>query len=346
MPIKACDWIADYLASIGVEYVHLIFGGGAMVIQDALCKHPKLKYISYHSESGASYAAFGYSKYTNKINIVAPTTGIGSINALPGLLSSFHDSAPVLFISGDVNLNQTTYYQKKYNNLNLRQLGAQEVNIIEIVKPITKYAAFVEKAEDICYEIQKCIYECIHDRPGPCWINIPSNILNTLINPEELKQFKVYEGIDEINKILDTLTFNDLIKDLQTSQRPLVLAGGGIFQSNTVKEFNQFIEKYQIPFVNTFLANDLVDFDNDLCLGSIGIKGRRNSNFSLANCDLLLILGCSLIAPHFGYRPEEFASKAKKIAIDIDFFVHKKNCVKLDQVINCDLKDFFNYVNK
>lgn len=346
MSIKACDWIASYLASIGVEYVHLIFGGGAMVVQDALCKHPKLKYISYHSESGASYAGFGYSKYTNKINIVAPTTGIGSINALPGLISCFGDSTPVLFISGDVNLPQTTYYQKKYKNLNLRQLGAQEVNIIEIVKPITKYAVFLEKAEDICYEIQKCVYECIQNRPGPCWINIPSNILNSLINPEELKQFKVYDGIDEVNKVLNALTFKDLIKDLQTYQRPLILAGGGIRQSNTVKEFNQFIERYQIPFVNTFLANDLVDFNSNLCLGSIGIKGRRNSNFALANCDLLLILGSSLIAPHCGYRPEEFAPKAKKIAIEIDRDIHRKDCVKIDQIINCDLKDFFHYVNQ
>ncbi len=348
--VKVCDYLADYLSSLGIEYVHLIFGGGAMPIQDSLCKHPKMKYICYHSEAGASYGAFGFSKYTNKINIVAPTTGIACINAMAGLLSCFNDKVPVLFISGDIPLKQTTYYQKKYNNLKLNQLGIQEFNIIDTVKTMTKFAVFIEKPEDIVYEIQKCVFLCLNGCPGPCWVNIPSDILNSYINPEELRQFNEESYRTKITHLEDLIKLQDKLlpikEDLLTYRRPLILAGGGIRQSNTVNQFKQFIEKYQIPFVHTYLGLDLMDFNDRLCLGSIGIKGKRNSNFALNNCDLLLVLGCSLNSSHIGYDSSLFAPKAKKIAIDIDNDVHKKDFVKLDKVVNCELRDFFDYVNR
>ncbi len=341
--IKVSDYLAEYLSSVGIEYVHLIFGGGAMTIQDSLCKHPKIKYIAYHSESGASYAAFGYSKYTNKINVVAPTTGIATINACAGLLSAYQDSAPVLFISGDVPLKQTSYYQKKHNNINLRQLGIQEFNTVDTVKSMTKYSVFLEKAEDIAYEIEKCVYECLNGRPGPCWINIPSDLANTLINPEELRHFKVPQNIDDVNQILDSITWKlELNNDLQFYQRPLALAGNGINCSNTRPQLKQFIEKYQIPLVTTFLGKDFLD--SRLNFGVIGIKGNRTANFILQNCSYLLILGCSLTIPHVGYLLNEFAPKAKKVAVEIDPDVHKKETIKIDKIINCDLRDFFKYM--
>lgn len=346
--IKVSDYLADYLASIGVEYVHLIFGGGAMTIQDSLCKHPKIKYIAYHSEAGASYAAFGYSKYTNRINVVAPTTGIATINACSGLISAYQDSTPVLFISGDVPIKQTSYYQKKYKNINLRQLGIQEFNTIDTVKSMTKYSVFLEKAEDIAYEIEKCVYECLNGRPGPCWINIPSDIAASLINPNELVHFKPNETSTQQFGEDDLLKENiELIKkDLVFFQRPLVLAGNGVHCSNTRPQLKQFIEKYQLPLVATFLGVDFVNYDNPLNIGRIGIKGNRAANFALQNCNYLLILGASLTIPHVGYLLDKFAPKAKKVAIDVDNEVHKKDTIKLDNIINCNLKDFFNYVNK
>lgn len=344
--IKLSDFVADFLASKGVRYIHMVVGGGAASLNDSFGKHPNLQYISYHSEAIGSYSAFGESKYTNKPSILNVTSGIGGVAALPGVLSAWDDSVPMLIISGNVNFNQTARYYKLHKNLNLKQVGIQDNDIIEIVKNITKYAVTLEKAEDILYELEKCWYLSTEGRPSPVWLEVPANLANSLIIPEELKHFnqrnidiKMPFNIDDIIKL------QNIQSDIISYQRPLILAGGGIRQSNSVKGFNQFINKYQIPFVNTFLGCDLTDYDNPLNLGTIGVKAKRNANFSLNNADFLLILGCQLNICHIGYLPDQFAPKARKIAIDIDSDVHKKGIIKLDEVINCDLKDFFNYVN-
>jgi acetolactate synthase-1/2/3 large subunit len=209
---------------------------------------------------------------------------------------------------------------------------------------MTKYSIFLEKAEDIAYEIEKCVYECLNGRPGPCWINIPSDLANTLINSEELRHFQIPLGVpNEPNWIRYT---KEILTDLQTYQRPLTLAGNGIGCSDTQPQLKQFIEKYQLPLVTTFLGLDFINHDHPLNIGRIGIKGNRAANFALQNANYLLILGCSLTVPHIGYILDQFAPKAKKVAIDIDSEVHKKDFVKLDKIINCDLRDFFKYANQ
>ena len=340
--IKVCDYIANYLISIGIKHIHLLVGGGAASLNDSLCKHPSLEYVCYLSESIASYSAFGEAKYTNRLSILNTTSGIGSLNALPGILSAFCDSVPLLTISGNTALKSTSRHIRLNQNIKLRQMGVQDNDIVEMSTPITKYSVQLQKAEEIAYELEKCVYECTHNRPGPCLIEIPSDIANSLINEEQLKHFNIPPGVsNEPNWIKYC---KEAIIDLQTYQKPLILVGGGIRQSNSVEQFKQFIEKYQIPFITTFVGKDMPD--NELNLGIVGIKGNRSSNFALQNCDLLLILGSSLMVAHIGYLPDKFAAKSKKIAIDIDADVHRKSFIKLDKVINCDLIDFFEYVNK
>jgi acetolactate synthase-1/2/3 large subunit len=288
-----------------------------------------------------SYAAFGEAKYTNKLAVLSPTSGIGSINVLPGVLSAYCDSVPLLVISGNTGLKNTCKYIQETKNLKLRQNGVQDNNIIDMIKPITKYAIQIQKSEDILYELGKCCYLATSDRPGPVLIEIPSDIAGSYINLNELKEFK----IPEENRCYyhESQQIDILKRDLQNYQRPLILAGGGIYQSNTAKEFQHFIEKYQIPFVHTFLGVDLVPYNNPLNLGNIGVKGKRNANFALQNCNYLLILGCALTTSHIGYLTDKFAYKAKKIAVDIED-THKKDFVKLDDIINCDLRVFFKYM--
>ncbi len=347
--IKVADYIADYLAYIGVKYIHILMGGGAATLNDSLCKHPNLEYICYHSESIASYAAFGEAKYTNKLAVLNTTSGIGTVNALSGILSSYCDSVPLLVISGNTALKNTCRYIRLNQGVKLRQMGVQDNDIIEMSAPITKYSVTVKRPEDIAYELEKCIYECCHNRPGPCLIEIPSDVANSLIEPRKLEHFVINETTCQ-NFGNDTFLeerIGKIKQDLQTYQRPLILAGGGIRQSNTVEPFREFIEKYQIPFIHTFLGVDLAAYDNPLCLGNLGVKGKRNANFSLQNCNYLLILGTALTTSQIGYLPDKFAFRAKKVAVDIDYNVlEKTGFVELDEKINCDLKDFFKYVNQ
>ncbi len=337
--IKVSDLIADFVSDKGIKFVHFLAGGGAATLQDSLCKHSKLQYISYASESGASYAAFGESKLTNKLSLLSVTSGIGGICALSGVLSAWNDSVPMLILSGNVNFNQTARYYKLHKNLNLRQVGIQDNDIIEVVKNITKYSKTIENAEDILFELGKAYFLATSGRPSPVWLEIPSNVANTFVNIDDLKRYDYSDiPIDQRNNF-DPI--NRLKQDLLSYQRPLVLAGGGIRQSNTVKQFREFIEKYQLPYVNSFLGCDLMDFDSPYNLGCIGVKPRRNANFALQNCNLLLVLGCQLNICHIGYLADKFAYKAKKIAVDIDPDIHKKGLVKIDETIICDLGEFF-----
>ena len=280
--IKVCDYIANYLASIGVKYVHLLVGGGAASLNDSFCKHPGLEYVCYHSESIASYGAFGEAKYTNRLSVLNTTSGIGSLNALPGILSAFCDSVPLLTISGNTALKSTSRYIRLNQNIKLRQMGIQDNDIVEMSTPITKYSAQLQKAENIAHELEKCIYECTHNRPGPCLIEIPSDIANSIVNEDELSHFRSPLGVcNEPNWIRH---YRELITDLQTYQKPLILVGGGVRQCDSVYEFKRFIRKYQIPFITTFLGRDMSD--EELNLGIVGVKGNRASNFALQNCNL------------------------------------------------------------
>lgn len=336
--IKISDFIANYLANIGVKYIHILMGGGAASLNDSFCKHPKLKYICYNLENYGSYAAFGEAKLSGKISIFNSTSGIGSINTLPGILSAWGDGVPLLIVAGNTALKQTRRHLKN-NGIDTHHHGVQDNDIVENVKTITKYAVSITSAESVKYELEKCIYYCTEGRPGPCLIEIPSDISNSFIEEEKLYPFTKEEKQD---LCLDK-QINSLINDLQKYQRPLILAGGGIRQSNSSELFKQFIEKYQIPYVNTFLGVDLLPYQHHLNWGNIGVKGKRSANFALQNCDLLLILGCSLQTAHIGYLTDKFAHRAKKIQVDLNENILMKDIVKVDEKIRCDLNKFLKF---
>jgi acetolactate synthase I/II/III large subunit len=346
--IKVADFVANYLSNYGVKYIHILMGGGAATLNDSFCKHPKLKYVCYHLENYGSYAAFGEAKFSGKLAVFNSTSGIGAINTLPGILSAWGDGVPLLVIAGNTALKQTRRYLRLHNNIDVHHNGVQDNDIVENVKSITKYAVSLEKSEDIKYELEKCIYLATTGRPGPVLIEIPSDIAGSLIEVDKLKNYYnsgdfIQSNLERI-KVISAECILKLKEDLQTYQRPLVLAGGGIRQSNTVNEFKQFIEKYQIPYINTFLSVDLLPYNHLLNLGTIGVKGKRNANFALQNADLLLILGCSLQTAHIGYLPDKFAYRAKKIMVDIDENSLNKNIIKIDTKIKCELGDFFRYM--
>jgi acetolactate synthase-1/2/3 large subunit len=337
--IKVSDFVANYLASVGVKHVHILMGGGAASLNDSFCKHPNLKYICYNLENYGSYAAFGEAKLSGKISVFNSTSGIGTINTIPGILSAWGDGVPLLVVAGNTALKQTRRHLKN-NGVHVHHHGIQDNDIVENVKSITKYAVSINSVDSIKYELEKCVYYCTEGRPGPCLIEIPSDISNSYIEEESLSSF-VKEN--KQNLCLEK-QINQIINDLQDYQRPLVLVGGGIRQSNTVEKFKQFIEKYEIPYVNTFLSVDLLPYEHYLNWGNIGVKGKRSANFALQNCNLLLILGCSLQTAHLGYLTDKFAHRAKKIQIDSDNDTLIKNIVKINMSVNCDLNNFFNNV--
>lgn len=335
--MRASDWIAKSLSEFGVKRVHGLMGGGAAGLNDGFISCPDIDYICYHHEQSAGHGAIGESKYSGRLAVVNPTTGCGGTNCITSVVNAWQDSVPILFLSGNVNQNTCTNYINRSKDIKLRTYGIQEHDIISTVKDITKFSAFVDKAEDIPKLIQLAISASLSGRKGPVWLDIPANIQSSVIQSD----YKITEPQPEKN---EAISVGALKQALNSSHRPLILAGGGIRQSENVSSFNNFIDKYNIPFVSSYASRDVSAHNNPLNIGTVGIKGSRAANFALQNCDLLLILGCRLASPVIGYDPSLFSPNSFKIMVDIDLQELEKDNVMINMPIYSDLSYFFQEV--
>jgi acetolactate synthase-1/2/3 large subunit len=328
--VRVADYIAQFLEKRGIKHVFTVTGGGAMFLNDGLAKTTSIKGIFNHHEQACAMAAVGYSKVNNEIAVVMPTTGCGGTNTITGVLDAWQDSVKVVFISGNVNKKETTYC----TDIPLRKYGVQEANIVEIVKPITKYATMITDANSIAYEIEKAFYICESDRPGPVWIDVPLDIQGSFIDEDNLEH---YTPEPKQSKNLD---YNILEQYLKEAKRPIVVAGYGIHLANAQNEFVKFVEKHNLPVAFTYLTIDLLPSDHPLYVGRLGTKGDRAGNFAIQNSDLVISLGSSLSVSVTGFRYETFAREAKKFVVDIDVNEHKKPTIKVDHIVEADVKDF------
>jgi len=307
--MRVADYVIDQIYKAGCKHIFLITGGGAMFLNDAVAAHPKIKSICNHHEQASAMGAVAYAKYNNGLAAVNVTTGCGGTNAITGLLDAWQDSVPVIFVSGNVN-------RPHMAPEGVRNLGVQEANIIDIVKPITKYAVVVNNPEDIDEVMKDAIRIATHGRPGPVWIDIPMDV----------------QGAEFV-------TVEDLVKQ---AERPLILAGNGINCANARDEFKNFILRTNIPVVTSYNGVDLISSNDPNYVGRVGVKGTRAGNFAMQNCDLLLVIGCRLPVPVTGYNYTTFAREAKVVVVDIDKDEHSKETVKIDRFIHRDAKDFLN----
>jgi acetolactate synthase-1/2/3 large subunit len=328
--VRVADYIAQFLEKRGIKHVFTVTGGGAMFLNDGLAKSTNIKGIFNHHEQACAMAAVGYSKVNNEIAVVMPTTGCGGTNTVTGVLDAWQDSVKVVFISGNVNKRETTYC----TDIPLRKYGVQEANIVEIVKSITKYATMITDANSIAYELEKAFDICESDRPGPVWIDVPLDIQGTFIDEDNLEH---YASEPKQSKNLDYSVLEQYLKE---AKRPIVIAGYGIHLANTQDEFVKFIEKHNLPVAFTYLTIDLLPSDHPLYVGRLGTKGDRAGNFAVQNSDLVISLGSSLSVSVTGFRYETFAREAKKFVVDIDVNEHKKPTIKIDHLVNADVKDF------
>jgi acetolactate synthase-1/2/3 large subunit len=333
--MRVCDWIAHFLYERGVTNVHGLMGGGAAGLNDGFIKHGKIQYICYHHEQGAGHAAIGESKITGKIAVVNPTTGCAGTNCATSVLNAWQDSVPVLFLSGNVRLDTCSGWINETKHINIRKYGIQEHHVVDTYKSMTKMSHFVTDARDIPLTLEYAWHLLTTDRPGPVWVDIPGNI-QTMIMPEDARHYTGPGPTEPLN-----YDFSTLQDALASAERPIVLAGYGIRQSNTVDQFLQFVEQYQIPYVGTYGARDYAEHLHPLNIGTVGQRGSRAGNFAMQNADLLLILGSSLNASVIGYDPRQFSPASFKIAVDIDSNELAKDIIHVDVNLQMDLKEFF-----
>lgn len=331
--MRVCDWIADYLKSIGVERVHGLMGGGAAGLNDGFIKQ-QMPYICYHHEQGAGHAAVAESKFTGRLAVVNPTTGCAGTNCATSVLNAWQDGVPVLFISGNVRKDTCSGWINETKGLNIRKYGIQEHHIVDTYRSMTKMAKFITSVDEVAYTVQEAVWLATMGRPGPVWIDIPGDVQLAQM-PENPAQF--HPPLSAV-KPQDYTLVKELIRQ---AERPVVLAGYGIRQSNTVDDFVKFIEKYEIPYVSTYGARDYTANSHSLSIGAVGQRGSRAGNFAMQNADLLLILGSSLNASVVGYDPKQFSPTSTKVLVDIDWNELNKDIVAVDHKYNDYLENFF-----
>lgn len=309
-PYRVADYIADFITSLGVGHVFLLPGGGAMHLVDAVGKCPQIETIACLHEQAAAISAEAYARINENIGVCLVTTGPGATNAITAVAGAWIESVPMMVISGQV---------KRADMLRgapLRQKGVQEVDIIGMVKGITKYAVTLEHPEDIRSVMEQAAHLARSGRAGPVWIDVPLDVQGAPIEPAALSPWQpaaernAPQSIDAQIAQLQTL--------LSQAQRPLILAGHGVRLSGAATLFRELAEKHGIPVVTTWNALDLLPYDHPLLVGRPGVVALRAPNFAVQNCDLLIAIGSRLDNIITAYNPGGFARNARKVMVDVD----------------------------
>lgn len=313
-----------------------------MHLNDALGKHPQLTYISCHHEQTCAMAADSYFRMSGRLAAVNVTCGPGGTNAITGVFGAWTDSMGMIVLSGQVKRETL---MSSYD-LPLRQFGDQEIDIVTMVKGITKYAVLVRDPQTIKFHLEKALYLAKSGRPGPVWLDIPIDVQSAWIEPESLPGFQPELPSDKKNNsyLLERAEF--VLKKLDQAERPVILVGAGVRISNSVNELIQFAEKVQVPIVTAWNAHDVIWNDHPLYAGRPGSVGDRSGNFTVQNSDLVLILGSRLNIRQVSYNWQSFARHAYRVMVDIDEAEMQKPYLKIDYPIHSDLKVFLRTLNQ
>lgn len=326
--MKVSDYIVEYLISKGIADVFGYPGGMVTYLMDSFSKYKGTinAHITYH-EQGAAFAACGYAQASGKMGVAYATSGPGATNLITGICNAYFDSIPVLFITGQVN----TFESK--GNLQVRQRGFQETDIVSMVKSVTKYAVKIEDENKIKWCLDYAFDMAFDGRKGPVLLDIPMNVFRANVNPDAIEGYEKKFAKRYDNK------YPELLEAIDRSTRPVFIVGNGVKTSEAISEARKLFSRINIPVVTTMPA---VDVAGNKSYGFIGAYGSRTANFIVAKSDLVITMGARLDVRQVGAKRENFAPKAKLIRIDIDpgeleYRVHHNEeqiCDNVEAVIN------------
>lgn len=335
---RVSDYIADFIANEGVDHVFLLPGGGAMHLVDAMGKHPRLKSIPCLHEQACAISAEAYARINENLGVAVVTTGPGATNAITAVAGAWIESVPLLVISGQVKRPDMLC------GAPLRQRGVQEVDIVSLVKPVTKYAVTIMAPEDIRRELERAVILARSGRQGPVWIDVPLDIQGAPIDPAELEG--VNGGGTGNQTDIPPETIDGFFDLLRTANRPLILAGHGVRLAGAAKVFENVVQTLGVPVVTTWNALDLLPYDHPLLVGRPGVVALRAPNFAVQNCDLMISIGSRLDNIITAYSPRGFARAARKIVIDVDRNEIEKLDMDIDLSVESDAAVFLSAIQK
>ena len=331
--MRVADYIWKTLADWGVRYVFLVTGGGAMHLNDALGRESRIKYVCNLHEQACAMAAEGYARIRGIPGVINVTTGPGGTNALTGVMGAWLDSVPMIIVSGQIKRSTMI---TSAPGLKLRSLGDQEYNIVDAVRPMTKFAKTVMSVEEIPQILSDAWRICLEGRPGPVWIDVPLDIQAA---PCELPDLPAPE-IERVRSGLTSAQIDVVVDLLKRAKRPAMIVGSGVHNAQAEKILLSVAESLHVPVLTSISGIDLIPSDHPLFFGRPGILGERPANFIMQNSDLFLVLGTRMGIRICGYAYETVAREATKIMVDVDPNELNKPTFRPDVKIECDAGEF------
>ncbi len=328
MQLTGAEIICECLIEQGVDTVFGYPGGAALNTYDALYKYSdKIRHILTAHEQGAAHAADGYARATGKVGVCMTTSGPGATNTVTGIATANIDSIPMVVITGNVTTGL------------LGRDSFQEVDIVDIVKPITKGSYLVRRIEDLAPAIRTAFALAMDGRKGPVLIDVPKDITAQLtdfkpLTPPEKRPADL-SGVEDITKAVELIN---------KAKYPIIYAGGGIISADASEQLIEFAEKIDAPVCCSLMGLGCIPASHRLNMGNLGMHGGYETGMATEKCDLIIACGARF-SDRVAGNPKKFGSQAKIIQIDIDEGEIDKN-VQTDRHIIGDVKDVLTILNK
>lgn len=325
--MKVADYVASWLTGVN-RRVYAVCGAGAMHLNDAICNKPGLRVTAMHHEQAATFAAEADARVSGEVGVVHVTAGPGGTNTITGLASAFVDSIPLIVIAGQVT--SSTMAQP-----GLRQLGMNELNLVDMVKPVTKYAVTVTDPSTVTFHLNKALALATSGRKGPVWVEFPLDVQAAEMGPQ-------VGWLGDMQRPRQNLSADtrEVRAWLRQASRPVLVIGNGVRLANACEEITALVDRLGIPVISSWTASDIIPTDHPCYLGRMGLFGDRASNMAVQASDLVIAIGTRLSVPQIGHTAELFAPKARKIVVDVDAEELRKPTLRPDLAICADAKDF------
>jgi acetolactate synthase I/II/III large subunit len=307
--MTGADYIAHFLAQVGCRQVFVLTGGACAFMIDAVGRHPDLSYTCLNHEQSAAMAADAVWRVDRTVGVTMATSGPGATNLITGIACSYFDSIPSLHITGQVNQRESS----ALHGANVRQSGFQETKIVDMVRPITKYAVMVKSTDDLRHELAKAYEIATSGRMGPVLIDVPMDIQQA-----EVRGDPVLPAAPTVASASPTAAASAFAATLADARRPIVLWGAGIGLADAARPVAAWLAENRLPFVSSWAGLTSFDHDHPGFLGQIGVYGNRGANFALQNADAVIVLGSRLDNRQRSGNSKNFATGATVHVVDID----------------------------
>ena len=321
--IKGSEALMQALLHESVDTIFAYPGGTIMPVYDALYDHRSdLKQILVRHEQGATHAAQGYARVSGKTGVCIVTSGPGATNTITGISDAMLDSTPIVVIAGQVAVSA------------LGTDAFQEIDLVGVTQPITKWSYQIRRAEDIAWAVARAFYIARSGRPGPVVLDFTKNAQTSMVDfkPENIDYIRSYVPDPDINMN----EIEEAAHLINTATKPFALVGQGVELGKAHNELTTFLEKADIPAARTLLGLSALPTSHPLNMGMLGMHGNLAPNIQTNKCDLLIAIGMRFDDRVTGVL-DKYAKQAKVIHLDIDKSEFNKN-VKCDVTVLGDCK--------